>query len=343
MTMGGIETMVLNIVNEQTKYHKIFLVVINNLIEPSLIEKLDNKVELILIKRPVSDKNPFYLFKLNYSLLKIAPDIIHCHCPSMVRFIFLSFFKEKICVTQHSLLDPRYIKYIDRFKYRFAISDAVKENMKHLTGLDSDVVLNGVNLDLIKSKHTSNLSDKFKIVILSRLEHQIKGQHIAIEAFDILMKKGFDNIHLYLIGEGNSENYLKEMTKKMSLEKDVSFLGIKTQDYIFSHLYEYDLLIQPSIYEGFGLTVAEAMAAKVPVLVSENDGPLEIIDNGNYGYFFRKNDSVSCAEIIEKILNDPNKYELAEKAYRRVKEKYDVKVTAHTYIKKYKEILSRKK
>ena len=114
------------------------------------------------------------------------------------------------------------------------------------------------------------------------------------------------------------------------------------QSYIFEHLHEYDLFVQPSIFEGFGLTVAEAMAAKIPVLVSENQGPLEIIDNGKYGYSFKNQDVDDCAEKLEMFLNHQNDSKMVEYAYKRVCECYNVKITAETYLAKYKELLAAK-
>lgn len=54
----------------------------------------------------------------------------------------------------------------------------------------------------------------------------------------------------------------------------------KNQEWIYHNLCNFDLFIQPSRFEGFGLTVAEAIAAKVTVLVSNIQGPMEIIDDG---------------------------------------------------------------
>ncbi|MDL2243309.1 glycosyltransferase [Bacteroidales bacterium OttesenSCG-928-J19] len=340
MTIGGIETMLLNIANEQVKSQDLSIVVINDLIEPSLTAKLDSRINLIQIKRPVGSKSPYYLLKLNYTLLRIAPDIIHLHCSSMIRFLYFPLFRKKTCITQHSLLDSRYVKHISSFEHRYAISKSVQENIKLTTGKDSEVVMNGIPMNSIETKKSFLESKFFQVVILGRLEHQIKGQHIAIQALRILRDRGINQVRLSLIGEGESESYLKQLVIDEGLSETVTFLGLKSQDYIFSHLHTYDLLIQPSLYEGFGLTVAEAMAAKVPVLVSENDGPLEIIDYGKYGYSFKKNDPEDCARMIEQIMADPHKDKLVEEAYQRVKENYDVIVTANTYIEKYKEILS---
>ena len=59
------------------------------------------------------------------------------------------------------------------------------------------------------------------------------------------------------------------MVVELNLEKHVRFLGNQSREYVYSHLKDYDLFVQPSRFEGFGLTVAEAMAACVPVLVTQ--------------------------------------------------------------------------
>ena len=101
------------------------------------------------------------------------------------------------------------------------------------------------------------------------------------------------------------------------------------------HLKDYDLLVQPSIYEGFGLTVAEAMAAQLPVLVSDIEGPMEIIDQGKYGLFFKANDQESLANALSGILERGFDEHLVEDAMHYVKSKYDVSVTAEKYVNQY--------
>ena len=63
----------------------------------------------------------------------------------------------------------------------------------------------------------------------------------------------------------NSVFYNIGLVQEYNLNSYISFLGSKDTHYIEQHLKDYDLLVQPSRIEGFGLTVAEAMAAKVPV------------------------------------------------------------------------------
>ena len=145
-----------------------------------------------------------------------------------------------------------------------------------------------------------------------------------------------NNIQLDIIGEGNSEEYLKNLTTKYNLIDQIRFLGLKDRNYIYEHLKDYDLLIQPSLNEGFGLTVAEGMAAKIPVLVSDIDGPMEVIGSGKYGFFFKVGNAEKLAEQyiysterLEKIINN---------AYIFVKYNFDIQSTACNYIKQYKTI-----
>ena len=77
-------------------------------------------------------------------------------------------------------------------------------------------------------------------------------------------------------------------------------------------------------------------------MVSANQGPLEIIGNGAYGYSFKNRDVDDCAGKIEQFLTcgiSPDKIKLA---YKRVNEYYNVKNTASTYIAKYKEMAGTK-
>jgi glycosyltransferase involved in cell wall biosynthesis len=107
-------------------------------------------------------------------------------------------------------------------------------------------------------------------------------------------------------------------------------------------LREYDLLIQPSLYEGFGLTVVEGMIAKVPVLVSNTDGPMNIIDSEQYGYSFTVNDSSDLTNKILFIYNN-NQNEMfhnkLEKSYQYALNKFDIRNTANNYINEYLKLL----
>ena len=90
------------------------------------------------------------------------------------------------------------------------------------------------------------------------------------------------------------------------------------------------------------MTVAEAMAAGVPVLVSSNQGPAEVIENGKYGWVFKNEDSADLARMIMFLLSHEEKvFQKAQLAQKYVDEKYIVKTTAYQYFCMYSEKLNK--
>lgn len=341
--LGGIETMLVNIVNEQVSLgHDISIICLNNLVNKELREAIDERVNFCCIGRPLGSKNPYYIFKFNYKIYKSNADIIHVHSPSLIKYFILHSLKNRTCVTRHDVSNIVEQRYLTKYVKAFSISEAVKNDIYTSVGVDSTIVLNGINISKIRSTISLKRGPVFKILHISRLIHQKKGQHILIEAIKRVKDRGY-KVSVDFIGEGPSFDYLTELIKKLELENEVKLIGAKSQQYIFEHLCEYDLFVQPSIFEGFGLTVAEAMAAKVPVLVSENQGPLEIIDNGKYGYSFKNGDAEDCANKIIEIIEQGVDSNMIEAAYKRVEENYSVKQTAINYINEYKAILESNK
>ena len=80
------------------------------------------------------------------------------------------------------------------------------------------------------------------------------------------------------------------------------------------------------------------MAAKVPVLVSNIEGPMEIIGDGKFGMSFVSEDADDCARQIKMFCDAPN-LKVREEAYQHVIAKYDVSVTARKYLEVYKQLM----
>jgi glycosyltransferase involved in cell wall biosynthesis len=266
-------------------------------------------------------------------------DVIHCHNYSLVRLII---FKKEVVITIHTIGVS--IKYLDKYKKVFVISNAVKTDIEHRSNIEPILVYNGSKIDQILQKEAYTF-ETFRIVQVSRLDHTIKGQHILLEALKtIVHDKRIKNICIDFIGEGKSLDCLKKFVEDSHLEEYVNFLGIRNRKYISEHLKDYNLLVQPSIYEGFGLTIVEAMAARVPVLVSDIDGPMEIVDYGNHGYFFRTGNPKICAEKILIIMKDSLtsifKTKM-EEAASYVQTKFNIKITARLYLEHYRANINR--
>ena len=344
LLVAGIETMLVNIANEQVNQgHTVKLLILNNAIDPLLANQIDKRIEIVNFGKKKGTKNPIPVIKLNLYLLTHKFDILHAHNPRFSNMILVPIPQNKKCSTLHCLckgkLDSDYLK---NFNHNFAISEAVRKDILEKHQLESITVYNGIHPEKFKHDGVKLNSDGFfHIVQVGRLNYPVKGQDILIEAVGTLFQGGLTNIKIDFIGDdqNNCEMYLRNLIQKYGLQENVSFLGVKSQQYIAEHLCEYDLYAQPSRMEGFGLTVAEAMAAKVATFVSSVPGPMDIINNGEYGYFFNTEKVESCAEVLKKIISDGVDANMVEQAYNRVYKLFDVKNTASEYLLHYEKII----
>lgn len=337
MKTGGVETMLVNIINEQVKTETVCLFIINDFIDDFIVDKISPLCKIYKLNRKPGDKNPLKIVKLNYWIWQFRPDIIHVHSYQLSKLILGNW---NIVRTIHNTgnISEEYSK----MKALYAISDIVKDVTVKQGFPNVITIYNGIRTQDIQVKNIDKPADNiYKIVQVSRLDISQKGQDILLNAVNILVNKlGIVNFSVDFIGEGDSEQKLKKIVEQYNLQNHVSFIGLKDQEYIYNHLRDYDLFVQPSRYEGFGITVAETLAAKLPVLVSNIEGPMEIISYGKYGMSFRSEDIDDLAEKLKIILQGGYDYSLVEKAYKHVCKEYDVSKTAKEYLRQYKQIIN---
>ncbi|MCX6267606.1 MAG: glycosyltransferase family 4 protein [Bacteroidetes bacterium] len=338
---GGSETMLVDIMNEQIRTNQVSLVIINDLYDPVLIGKLSKRITVTRIGRKPGSLNVIKILFLNLVLLRLRPDIIHCHDHTIIRYII--FAKGIKVLTVHGIRFP--VDNFNQYNQLVSISQAVRKDMQTRSGPESEVIYNGIFTEKIVVQEPRLISQEvFRIVQVGRLDHEIKGQHILLKALSRLIQNHQTNIRVDFIGDGPSLDYLRRLAVELEISAFVGFLGLRTRDYIYSHLRDYHLLVQPSLFEGFGLTVAEAMAARVPVLVSGIEGPMEIIGQGAYGYHFISGDSDDCARQIEKIIMDIETDRAKEKvnaAQKFVTQNFSVTETARKYQTLYDSLIQR--
>ncbi len=332
---GGAETMLVDIVNEQVKTENVSLVVVNYSVNKALLKKVDSGCHLRLIKRKRGSKSIIPWIKLNAFLFYFKPDIIHFHLEGLRKMVIHPAPK---VFTIHNMVTTG-VEF-HRFKALYAISESVRIRTKE-QGYESTLILNGIHPDKIQNAVSinHNTSNIYRFVCVGRLYVPYKGQDILIKALASLRERGYSNFHLDLIGDGESKILLESMITELGLNDLVSFLGHKDREYIYSHLKDYDLFILPSRSEGFGIAVAEAMCAKIPVLISNLKGPMEVIGNGKYGLFFESENSENLAEQLLLFLKNGEDMNKIENAYQYAVLNFNIKNVSAKYIEEYKRIL----
>lgn len=337
LTVGGIETMLVDIANEQAKTNDVTVYIINNVYSNALLGQFNSNVRVRLFDRKPGSWGVRALAKLlhaNFECLRLHPDVIHCHEHNVARVI--TAFPSRRVLTVHDTGYP--VANMTRYKRVFAISNAVRHDVISRSNVDPLVIQNGINFQSVKIQRDWEWEGR--ILQVSRLEHEKKGQDILLEAISLLKREYGDNITVDFVGAGSSLDFLKALSVQLGISEHVRFLGEKGRDFIYDNMCNYDLVVQPSRYEGFGLTVIEAMAAKVPVLTSNIEGPYELIQGGEYGYSFAANSSRSLADTIHSISRRAKSKiaEKCERAYEYARLNYSVEETASKYIQAYKSL-----
>ena len=162
-----------------------------------------------------------------------------------------------------------------------------------------------VNADSCKSLFEGNkrARRKFNLVLFGRIE-QGKGQHLLVDAIDILVKDGSD-IGALIVGHIMDQSYYKRLTQSVQdrgLQEHISFLDFIENPQTFMPCF--DAVILTTYCETFGLVLAEAMRAGVAVIATDAGGVPEIIEHEKSGLLFSPGDEKELASCIRRLGKD---------------------------------------
>lgn len=143
-------------------------------------------------------------------------------------------------------------------------------------------------------------ADALVIGTLGRLT-QIKGQGDLIEAFSLLCKE-VDGAYLLLVGDGEQRENLVELAKTLGVGARVIFAGWRTD--IYAALAAMDLFALPSINEGMGKALVEAMYAGLPCVGTRVGGVPELLRDGEEGYVVAAAAPRDLAAALCKLARD---------------------------------------
>ncbi|WP_303223393.1 glycosyltransferase [Intestinibacter bartlettii] len=205
-------------------------------------------------------------------------------------------------------INTKFCKNIyEKFDYIFAVSEEAKNKLINLIPILKDKT--GVLQNIISPNTIHNLADKgetfpddfegIRILTVGRVSHE-KGQYMTIPVLARLKKDGY-NVRWYCIGEGNDLKNCKHIVKKYNLEKDYIFLGVNKNPYTM--MKDCDIYVQPSIHEGFCITLSEARCFTSPIVTTNFVNADKHVKDGYTGLIADINEE-SIYKNIKKILDD---------------------------------------
>lgn len=317
---GGIERLLADIVNEaaKEKSNNIYLCIINDSYDQYLLSTVNSNVNIILLRRGVGGRKIKYILEYTKFILRNEIDIIHCQTENLVKFSTLSKIikpKIKVFTTVHDtyfLNLKSYEVIIDKLVCSkiIAISEIVKQQII-LRGVSEEKVVkiyNAIDLQKFKILKDKVYVYKDQIVIgnVARIVPEKKGQDVLINAISLIKEK-YPNIKCLFAGEAPHNKLflldrLENLCKNLDIKDNIVFCG-NIED-VSKFLDLIDIFVLPSRYEGFGISLIEAMYKGIPCIATNIDGPKEIIKNNKYGLLFENNDYRDLANKIEYRINN---------------------------------------
>ncbi|MHB8158637.1 MAG: glycosyltransferase [Desulfocucumaceae bacterium] len=189
------------------------------------------------------------------------------------------------------------------------------------------VIYNGLNPELFNENEPSGrwrqkagFAPGIPLVAIVGRLHPVKGHRYFLRSASEILKERTD-VHFLVVGSGPEREGLEDYTKNLGISDYVTFTGFVSD--VTELMPDLNLLIVPSLWEGFGLTALEAMAVGVPVVATSVGGLPEIVEHGTTGLLVSPADEVGLTRGIVWMLDHPQEaVEMAAAAKAVVEQKF---------------------
>ena len=279
-----------------------------------------------------------FAYLANRKIGKMDFDLIHSHD---------RIFKSNI-VTLHSIPHRTWVRDIrqkgrlslfdhgtswtEKQMYKYSgcqmflpVSNLVKIKLLETFQIDErkiKVIHPGVDVERFQSDNPYNrqeIRDAFGIpesdllILFVGMNFEVKGLDSLLSAI-ALLKSEYDNdqVKVLVVGKGNNKKY-KALAHKLGIGEQLIFSGVRND---IERIYQAgDILIMLSKFDTFGMVVTEAMAASLPVIISDNVGAKDLIIQGENGFVINREDIEMIGSKINLMLNKETRLEMGKKAY----------------------------
>ena len=258
------------------------------------------------------------IFPLYFLLKREKPDYLIIHLLTSIPLVLLLFFNfETRFILRISGLPQ--LNFVRKFLWKtiskkislvtcpsFETMDYIKKSKifdeNKIIVLHDPIINNSL---IFKKKNDPNINSKsFKkdyFLSIGRLTKQ-KNHKLLIDLFLHLKKSGKD-FFLYILGEGEEEQFLRKKILKLNLQDRVFLLGFKKN--IYPYIHSSRAIISPSLWEDPGAVMVEAAFCNRIVLSSNcKNGPKEFLMNNKAGYLFESNDLDSLVKAFNQLIMD---------------------------------------
>ncbi|HJZ56204.1 MAG TPA: glycosyltransferase, partial [Gemmataceae bacterium] len=288
-------------------------------------------------------------------------ELIHAHQYSPFFYAALAKvlcrFRPRLILTEHGRHYPDRVSPVRRAVNRLVLdrlADAVtaccRFSARGLSRADGfaggriEIIENGIDTDRYGPatdkaglKQKLGLEPDRRYIIHVARHHPVKDQPTLLRGFAAAALPG---VELLLVGDGPLRAKLEQLAVELRVTDRVRFLGIQSD--IPDLMRAADVFALTSLSEAASLTLLEAMASGLPVVVTAVGGNPEIVRHEGEGLLVPRGDAAACAEAFRRLFREPElAARLGAAGRTRVRERYRLDRTVEQYYRLYCRLVSR--
>jgi glycosyltransferase involved in cell wall biosynthesis len=225
-----------------------------------------------------------------------------------------------------------------------AVSETSRKAVQEAFDLDPArmrVVHNGIDTDTFRPL-PGVTRERGLLLYVGNSEDRNKGARYLIEALHLLENDQRD-YHLALVDhEREKLRLVPRLVQEYGLSSRVEFTGHVTTDELVRLYNRAEVVVSPSLYEGFGLPAAEAMACEAPIIATTGGAFPEVIDHGETGWLVPPGDSPALADAIRMMMDNPGlRAKLSAAGRQSILRRFSWRKAAEETLAVYEEALGR--
>lgn len=273
---------------------------------------------------------------------KVMPTIVTIHHPITVDrqedYKVARTIRQKFRVYRWYTFINMQLKVAKHFSHIITVSEFTRKDIAKEFSLDENkfrVVHNGINNEFFYPKQNGPRPEN-ALIVTNSADTPLKGLNYLLEAVAEVRTK--QPVRLTVIGQPKKDGIIENLVKKLGVGDIVHFTGRIENEEFADYYAKSTIAVVPSLYEGFGIPAAEAMACGVP-LISTSGGALpEVV--GNAGLMVPPADSQALARAIMRLLNAPEeRKKFAQAGLARVHSVFSWKKAAGEVADVYREAI----
>ncbi|WP_047150873.1 glycosyltransferase family 4 protein [Aneurinibacillus tyrosinisolvens] len=313
---GGAQAHVFDLLRYACTSNKCYLIIGEEGILAERARELD--IPVWIVPTLIQAIHPFYdvlaIHHIRRIIKNIRPDIVHAHSSKAgivgriaawitgVPSIFtahgwaftdgVSVVRKKISIPMERLVAKlsTYIICVSEFDRQLALRYKVANEEQLVT------VHNGITEQGMVSEHHNK--DKTKIIMVARFSTQKDYRTLILTS-----AKLSSPVELFLVGEGELLESSRRLAVEQGVASKINFLGMRKD--IPEILSACDVFVLTSHYEGFPISILEAMRAGLPVIASDVGGVKEAVVDGVTGYIVPREDVQAVRDRLETLAKNP--------------------------------------